>query len=374
MPSITPVEPLYPFQHICADFFHHQGVTYLVLVDRFSNWPVITTSRDGATGLTQMLRDTFSTFGIPDKLTSDGGPEFASHTTRAFLANWGVHHRISSAYHPHANCRAEVVVKTMKRLIAGNTGPGGTLSDKFHKALLQYRNGPDPETKMFPATCLFGRPTRDLLPGIPDRYRSHTDWSDRLDLRERALSKRAVTGRTRWDKHAQGLSPLKCGDTVLVQNQTGRYTNKWDKTRHGCRSPPIPSVLCSHRRLRQTHHQKPQIPPTIHPAPDGTHVPPAILPPTRCPDHTRATAYPHPPRHEATPTRSTARTYSPHAPTRACDHPGNRPSTTGYAGSDHPRRSTWKHPQIIRLCRPDADQITRPPYQDLASKHVLICV
>ena len=63
--------------------------------------------------------------------------------------------------------------------------------------------------------------------------------------------------------------------------------------RHGCRSPPIPSVLCSHRRLRQTHHQKPQIPPTIHPAPDGTHVPPAILPPTRCPDHTRATAYPH---------------------------------------------------------------------------------
>ena len=163
-------------------------------------------------------------------LTSDGGPEFASHTTRAFLANWGVHHRISSAYHPHANCRAEVTVKTMTRLIAGNTGPGGTLSDKFHKALLQYRNGPDPETKMSPATCLFDRPTRDLLPGIPDRYRPHTDWSDRLDLRERAFSKRAVTGRTRWNEHAQGLSPLKCGDTVLVQNQTGRYPNKWDKT------------------------------------------------------------------------------------------------------------------------------------------------
>ena len=47
--------------------------------------------------------------------------------------------------------------------------------------------------------------------------------------------------------------------------------------RHGCRSPPIPSVLCSHRRLRQTHHQKPQIPPTIHPTTDGTHIPPAIL-------------------------------------------------------------------------------------------------
>ncbi len=83
---------------------------------------------------------------------------------------------------------------------------------------------------MSPATCLFGRPTRDLLPGIPDRYRPHADWSDKLDLRERALSKRAVTGRARWDEHTQGLSPLKCGDTVLIQNQTGRHPTKWDKT------------------------------------------------------------------------------------------------------------------------------------------------
>ena len=157
MPSITPTEPEYPFQHLCADFFHHEGVTYLVLVDRFSNWPIVSPSRDGAQGLITSLRDTFSTFGIPDTLTSDGGPEFASHTTGAFLKTWGVHHRISSAYHPHANCRAEVAVKTMKWLIAGNTGPGGSLSDSFHKALLQYRNGPDPTRKHHPqCACLEG--------------------------------------------------------------------------------------------------------------------------------------------------------------------------------------------------------------------------
>lgn len=179
---------------------------------------------------TPSLRDTFSTFGIPDTLTSDGGPEFASHATRAFLKTWGVHHRISSAYHPHANCRAEVAVKTMKRLIAGNTGPGGSLSDRFHKALLQYRNGPDPTTKTSPAMCLFGRATRDLLPGIPHKYKPHTEWADRMDLRERALSKRTISGRARWDEHSQGLTPLKCGDTVLIQNQTGRHPTKWDKT------------------------------------------------------------------------------------------------------------------------------------------------
>ena len=73
MPSITPETPLYPFQHICGDFFHHLGIAYLVLVDRYSNWPIVTQSRDGAAGLIQTLRDTFATYGIPDSLTSDGG-------------------------------------------------------------------------------------------------------------------------------------------------------------------------------------------------------------------------------------------------------------------------------------------------------------
>ena len=114
--------------------------------------------------------------GIPESITSDGGPEFASHTTRDFLSSWCVHHRTSSAYNPHANCWAETAVKTTKRMIAGNTGPGGTLSDDFHLALLQYRKRTKLRTTgMSPAQCLFGRATRDLLPGLPDTYRPHQE-------------------------------------------------------------------------------------------------------------------------------------------------------------------------------------------------------
>ena len=81
MPSITPIQSEYPFQHICADFFHHEGSTYLVLVDRYSGWPVVSPASNGAKGLAATLIDTFSTFGIPTTLTSDGGPEFSSQTT-----------------------------------------------------------------------------------------------------------------------------------------------------------------------------------------------------------------------------------------------------------------------------------------------------
>ena len=106
-------------------------ISYLVLVDRYSHCPIVTPNREGAKGLIHTLRDTFATYGIPDSIASDGGPEFASQITRTFLKDWNVHHRISSAYHPHANCRAEVGVKSMKRLIAGNTGPGGTLAHRL---------------------------------------------------------------------------------------------------------------------------------------------------------------------------------------------------------------------------------------------------
>ena len=65
---------------------------------------------------------------------------------------------------PHSNCRAEVGVKTIKRLITGNVGREGSLDiDKFQRAILQYRNTPDKDTKLSQAMCLFGRPIRDLF-------------------------------------------------------------------------------------------------------------------------------------------------------------------------------------------------------------------
>ena len=231
LPPTPPTLPEYPFQCICADYFHYQGHTYLVIVDRYSNWPIVERAGDGATGLIKTLRHTFATYGIPDELSSDGGPEFVSHATREFLRQWGVHHRLSSVAFPHSNCRAEVGVKTVKRLITGNVGKDGAINiDTFQAAILQYRNTPDPTTKMSPAMCVFGRPVRDLIPILPGKYHPHTTWRESLHLREEALRHRHMRHQETWSEHTKTLPPLQVGDRVRIQNQTGPHPNKWDRT------------------------------------------------------------------------------------------------------------------------------------------------
>ena len=178
-----------------------------------------------------LLRETFVTYGTPEQLASDGGPEYTSTDTRQFLRTWGVNHRLSSVVFPHSNCRAEVAVKTMKRLITDNTGGKGDLdTDTVQRAVLQYRNTPDPDTKISPAMCLFGRMIRDFIPVIPGKYLPHDTWRDTLRAREDALRKRHIKMHDYWSEYTRRLPALAVGDYVRIQNQTGQHPNKWDRT------------------------------------------------------------------------------------------------------------------------------------------------
>ena len=166
MPPVEPETPLYPFQSICADFFALNNRTFLVLVDRYSNWiSIFQLDHDNSEGLLKVLREYFAIFGIPISFTSDGAKVFTAKAVEEFFDRYGVVHRVTTAYNPRSNKRAEVAVKSAKRLIRNNLSQTGSLNtDKLTRALLQHRNTPCAITGLSPAQILFGRVLRGFSP------------------------------------------------------------------------------------------------------------------------------------------------------------------------------------------------------------------
>ncbi|GFO14786.1 hypothetical protein PoB_004129100 [Plakobranchus ocellatus] len=135
-PPTPPIQPTYPSQCICPDFLTYAGHNRVVIVDRYSNGPIVERAARGSQGLISSLRRTFVTYGISDELSLVGGPEFMSTASTTFLKIREVNHRDSSVTFPHSNWRAEIGVKTIKRLIAENTGTSGNLNTaSFQKSL-----------------------------------------------------------------------------------------------------------------------------------------------------------------------------------------------------------------------------------------------
>ena len=189
-PTPSP-DPVYPFQMICADYFCYGGHNYLVIVDRYSGWPYVCQLTGASPALVKKLREFFVTYGIAEELASDGGPEFTAAFTQQFLRDWGVAHRLSSVAYPHSNTRAEIGVKSAKRMIMENTGPQGDVDiPAFQRAMLTYRNTPTPLDKRSPAEIVFGRQIRDFVPVMPGKYEPCDTWTDTAANREKALMER----------------------------------------------------------------------------------------------------------------------------------------------------------------------------------------
>ena len=241
MPPVMPIIPEFPFQAIVGDYFELSGNKYLVVVDRFSGWPHVVRAKfsseaAGARGLIRVLRHIFGTFGVPEEFTSDGGPEFTADETVAFFKRWGVTHIIASAYNPESNGRAEVGVKSMKRLLTGNVNPDGSLdTDRVITSLLQYRNTPDPSTGMSPAMILFGRKIRDKIPIPPgtswfENPQVSPVWQRTWRAREDALRIRYAKQIDKLQAHTRDLGILPVSADVSMQNLCGNHPTKWDRS------------------------------------------------------------------------------------------------------------------------------------------------
>ena len=169
-PLIPSQFPKYPWQVVATDLFERKGVDYLLVVDYYSRYVEVTKLPKNKTASTVItcLKSIFARHGIPEKVISDNGPQYASEMFKTFAAEYGFEHVTSSPRYPQSNGTAERAVKTVKSMFEKN--------EDQYMALLILRSTPL-ENGFSPAELLMNRKVRttlpmteaQLLPSIPDR-------------------------------------------------------------------------------------------------------------------------------------------------------------------------------------------------------------
>nr|XP_050038406.2 uncharacterized protein K02A2.6-like [Dermacentor andersoni] len=197
------------------DFFHHNGATYLLLVDYYKFVEVKKMSTTAASPVISVLKHIYAQFGIPSEVVTDQGPPFDSTEFRNFNKERDIVHKPTSPLFPRSNGQVERTVQTIKATMTKALSEGKELS----MVLMNHRATPM-NGLLSPAEMLMGRKIRTFIPAHPRTllpHYHHKVLQKKLQTRQQAQHKYA-------DQHARDLPPL--GKNLPVWFWHGK---KWEK-------------------------------------------------------------------------------------------------------------------------------------------------
>jgi hypothetical protein len=199
--------------------FEFEGNQYLLISDKYSKFPIVrkltsTTSR----AIINHLKSIFAEHGIPERLTTDNGPQYASQEFSDFMENYGVEHVTSSPMYPQSNGSAKRMVQTVKNILKKCSEEG----EDPYLGLLSYRATPISSNLKSPAELLNNRKLRTTLP-MPKRV----SVSDSTSKTKEELYQRQTLQAFHYNKTAgPTLQPFQPGQPINIYDH---HTQKWEQ-------------------------------------------------------------------------------------------------------------------------------------------------
>ncbi|XP_026046823.1 uncharacterized protein K02A2.6-like [Astatotilapia calliptera] len=221
-----PVAPLHPWkwpervwQRIHIDFAEKGKQYFLVVIDSHSKWlevfpmPSITSHNT-----IEVLRGLFASYGLPEELVSDNGPQLVSKEFNQFLELNGIRHTAVPAYHPASNGAAERSVQILKRSLMKNVLEADgkatlPLSHRLANFLIMYRSTPHTVTGRTPAELFLKRQIRTRFSLLKPELSRHIEQKQSEQKRHH-------------DYKTQPVRVFSEGDAVRIRNFRGGET-KW---------------------------------------------------------------------------------------------------------------------------------------------------
>lgn len=253
-PLLPTAFPTRPWEHVGSDLFYCKKRWYLLLVDYYSRFIEVSLLAELSTHeVIEHMKSHFARHGIPEILTSDNGPQYASDEFRKFSeGKYYFQHVTSSPRYPQSNGAAERAVQTIKSIMKKADDP--------YLGLLAYRTSPL-GNGVSPAELLMGRKLRSTVPAHPKVLQP--ELPNAVQVRHKEASSRASSKLNFDRKHrAKELHPLSVGDDVWITDLK-RPAKVVDTNPGTPRSYVVDSDGSSVRRNRRTLRELSQ--PSIDP-------------------------------------------------------------------------------------------------------------
>ena len=217
-PVIHQNKATYPMEVVGMDLFDWEGLHHLVIADQFSGYIYVQRLASmTTTNVKRAMGYFFNLFGNPYWVISDNGRQLTSGEYENFLRKRGSLPIHSSPYYPQSNGLAESAVKISKTLLDQCKGDW----QKFDVAFAQWRDVPN-ACGYTPAEIFLARRIRGSLPILPGKT------SLNVPAAEEGAEARKILRQEQYKKlRSKNLRALNIGDTVHVQETTGKNRGKW---------------------------------------------------------------------------------------------------------------------------------------------------